>query len=555
MAPTYAGGTETLVVEAVYSADARYYLINGSIAPLLHFDNDTTYVFNQSDSSNKHHPLQLTGFVDSWPDNGVSYELDGAAVSETGYYDAIPYQSAVSRSVTVSPQNSPRTLHYACAIHPALIGNDILVSSFCDTSQLVRDHTYGVAETNCTSASVAAGTTCDFWLANHSGCGSAVCGASGVMLDAASTCVANPCEYVAPEFPLWPEELSSPDCAGTVAHNTSCSFELAGHSCTSSYQCEFGSWVGGVSCEPLQCEYTSNAQPSYLHDEQLWHLVSYANVSVLHDLNRTCELGSLVDSGTRCEHRIDGHTNCTSYTCTNGTWYSNSTAGAEDVGYCYALECPGSALLARSVLVDGENHTVGSSCSSSGSFAHGHECLAQAEGLACDGHQVCLFGDWYWSDDVHMAGVTTEVSCSAQTCFYNSSVFNPFNYSNNGCSGDMPHGAECSVWREGYLCSPSESVECDFGVWKTVGSSTPDTRTRDCSTPLKCDFEELSVGSDPYGERGVESGCWSSQLFANQTGAVARAHSLLMMVCRKLDGALGHLRVRHRALQLHRAPV
>ena len=102
------------------------YAIGGSTATsdvTLTMYEGNTYRFDQSDSSNDGHPINLYTDKDKNTryTSGVSYNIDGASVSQSSYVDTSTFNAGSTRYVEITVPDGAPTLHYQCYNH-ALMG-------------------------------------------------------------------------------------------------------------------------------------------------------------------------------------------------------------------------------------------------------------------------------------------------------------------------------------------------------------------------------------------------------------------------------------------------
>jgi hypothetical protein len=102
------------------------YAIGGSTATsdvTLTMYEGNTYRFDQSDSSNDGHPINL--YEDSGKNtrytSGVTYNIDGSSVSQSSYVDTSTFNAGSTRYVEITVPDGAPTLHYQCYNH-ALMG-------------------------------------------------------------------------------------------------------------------------------------------------------------------------------------------------------------------------------------------------------------------------------------------------------------------------------------------------------------------------------------------------------------------------------------------------
>ena len=102
------------------------YAIGGSTATsdvTLTMYEGNTYRFDQSDSSNDGHPINLYEDKDknTTYTSGVSYNIDGSSVSQSSYVDTSTFNAGTTRYVEITVPDAAPTLHYQCYNH-ALMG-------------------------------------------------------------------------------------------------------------------------------------------------------------------------------------------------------------------------------------------------------------------------------------------------------------------------------------------------------------------------------------------------------------------------------------------------
>ena len=110
-----------------------------------------TYTFDGSDSTMASHPIKLSTTANgthgggSSYNTGVTYQLDGATVTESAYVSG--YSSATSRKLIITVAASAPTLYYYCHVHSGMGGaintNSTLGSSNFDgsTQTIVKANT------------------------------------------------------------------------------------------------------------------------------------------------------------------------------------------------------------------------------------------------------------------------------------------------------------------------------------------------------------------------------------------------------------------------------
>ena len=102
------------------------YAIGGSTATsdvTLTMYEGNSYRFDQSDSSNDGHPINLYEDKDknTTYTSGVSYNIDGSSVSQSSYVDTSTFNAGSTRYVEITVPDGAPTLHYQCYNH-ALMG-------------------------------------------------------------------------------------------------------------------------------------------------------------------------------------------------------------------------------------------------------------------------------------------------------------------------------------------------------------------------------------------------------------------------------------------------
>lgn len=418
---------------------------------------------------------------------------------------------------------------YYCQRHSAM-GNTIhLTTPMCNVADLTLP--LGITAT-CTPALSApwlstdlmeSGGVCTVSKAKHSGCPSVTCQVVDYVAQWSAwtdTCQPNPCSFVEPAFSLWPGALSvvsGTDCdASSIASNTVCKFEVAGHTCSSNYRCFAEDWSGGVNCVPNNCTYDHTLKPEQLYAGSPWHMVAGSNISTPDDVHSTCPNG-IVLHGEDCLHSVAGHHSCTNRTCINGTM-CHLTGDVADcspssVGSCSANECKLSDLSWGSAFFANGWMTMSSSTvdcqASSGTKAHNHECFAELSGASqayqCNGiSKVCKFGRWEWSNTT----IDLQTHCQANPCVYDSVAMDAVG-ATSSCydNQQLDHGEKCYLNRTGHVCTAP--LICWAGTWKlddydgtrpVFDSADPD-QTRKC-TPQACPISALNVSNDQFGLSG-----------------------------------------------------
>jgi len=137
------------VVTTVEGESENQYALNGTNAPDIEFISGYTYTFDQTDLTNVYYPNPNGSTFNQHPilfsdvqedlqedqspddiayDEGVSYFIDGAAVTATAYYDQ--FNTATSRQVQiVITDDTPDLLYYMCINHTGMGGAITLITS------------------------------------------------------------------------------------------------------------------------------------------------------------------------------------------------------------------------------------------------------------------------------------------------------------------------------------------------------------------------------------------------------------------------------------------
>ena len=110
------------------------FAINGSTATadvVLSLVEGQTYRFEQSDSSNNGHPINIYEDVDKSTryTSGVSYYIDGSSVSQSSYSDVSTFNAGSERYVEFTVPSDAPTLFYQCFVH-AKMGAQINTPAF-----------------------------------------------------------------------------------------------------------------------------------------------------------------------------------------------------------------------------------------------------------------------------------------------------------------------------------------------------------------------------------------------------------------------------------------
>lgn len=103
-------------------ASTKKYAIGGSTATAdvtLTMYEGNTYRFDQSDSSNNGHPINLYTDKDKNTryTSGVTYNIDGSSVSQSSYVDTSTFNAGSTRYVEITVPDGAPTLHYQCYYH------------------------------------------------------------------------------------------------------------------------------------------------------------------------------------------------------------------------------------------------------------------------------------------------------------------------------------------------------------------------------------------------------------------------------------------------------
>ena len=112
--------TYTVTVQNV--GGVNIFLLNGVNNPVITMKRGSTYIFDQSDSSNSGHPLRIK------QNSGASYST-GVTVAGT--------QGSAGSSVTFQPPypDAPSDLRYYCTVHGNAMGNSITMNNPNTTTQ------------------------------------------------------------------------------------------------------------------------------------------------------------------------------------------------------------------------------------------------------------------------------------------------------------------------------------------------------------------------------------------------------------------------------------
>ena len=117
------------------------YAIGGSTATsdvTLTLYEGNTYRFNQDDSSNDGHPINLYEDKDKNTryTSGVSYNIDGSSVSQSSYVDTTTFNAGTTRYVEITVPDGAPTLHYQCYNHALMgyIGNTLGIPNIATTT-------------------------------------------------------------------------------------------------------------------------------------------------------------------------------------------------------------------------------------------------------------------------------------------------------------------------------------------------------------------------------------------------------------------------------------
>ena len=109
------GETVTYTVTVQNVGGVNIFLLNGVNNPVITMKRGSTYIFDQSDSSNSGHPLRIKR------NSGASYST-GVTVAGT--------QGSAGSSVTFQPSypDAPSDLRYYCTVHGNAMGNTITMN-------------------------------------------------------------------------------------------------------------------------------------------------------------------------------------------------------------------------------------------------------------------------------------------------------------------------------------------------------------------------------------------------------------------------------------------
>lgn len=169
-----AGNTDSATYRVVVVSDSgnKYRFRNSAntttfaqSAVTLNLAEGGTYTFDGSDSTMASHPIKLSTTANgthgggSSYNTGVTYQLDGATVTESAYVSG--YSSATSRKLIITVAASAPTLYYYCHVHSGMGG------------QINTNSTLGSTNFDGTSlAVVKANTTAGFSIVTYTGTGS-----------------------------------------------------------------------------------------------------------------------------------------------------------------------------------------------------------------------------------------------------------------------------------------------------------------------------------------------------------------------------------------------
>jgi len=130
--------TVTYTVTVVNVGGSNFFAINGSTNPVLTMKRGSTYIFNQSDSSNVGHPLRIT--------------------SDAGGYQNVELSGTLGTDATVTYQpvypSAPNDLRYYCTVHGNAMGNTITmnnpntITQTVDVISSVRENPFGTPDPN-----------------------------------------------------------------------------------------------------------------------------------------------------------------------------------------------------------------------------------------------------------------------------------------------------------------------------------------------------------------------------------------------------------------------
>ena len=145
--------TTTGTVNYAVTVVNNQFNIDGSVVPFLQLDRGKTYVFNMDNSSNDDAIMLISATEDGWHpagataigttsylyENGVTYHLDGAAVTYAAYVAG--FNGATTREMRITPRvDSPRLL-YIFAYNAADYGFRIVQDGYL-VGDLVQDYIY-----------------------------------------------------------------------------------------------------------------------------------------------------------------------------------------------------------------------------------------------------------------------------------------------------------------------------------------------------------------------------------------------------------------------------
>ena len=111
--PLAADTPQIYPVTVVATEVGNKYNINGELQPTLIFEEGVTYRFDQSDTTNKGHPLRLSATEDGIHNGGSEYSVDTNVVGVAG-------EEGSFTQVTVAQGSSD--LFYYCVFHRGMGG-------------------------------------------------------------------------------------------------------------------------------------------------------------------------------------------------------------------------------------------------------------------------------------------------------------------------------------------------------------------------------------------------------------------------------------------------
>ena len=119
---------QTYTVTVANVGGQNTFHLNGNIANISVF-RGTTYIFNQDASSNDNHPLVFLNSFSAY-NVGVTYTIDGSAVTKSQYTNTTTFNAGTTRSVQLEVDTSAPAsgLSTSCSVHGSGMGQNITVT-------------------------------------------------------------------------------------------------------------------------------------------------------------------------------------------------------------------------------------------------------------------------------------------------------------------------------------------------------------------------------------------------------------------------------------------